>query len=70
MTHQGERPNLLSSDGSIGGTATNPPDGLDRLQRKEAANRKLETMRFHYIFWPTLLAALAAVWFVVRDLMK
>ena len=38
--------------------------------RKDAATRKLETMRFHYIFWPALLAALAAVWFVVRDLMK
>ena len=42
----------------------------DWIVRKEAANRKLETMRFHYIFCPALLAALAAVWFVVRDLMK
>jgi hypothetical protein len=35
--------------------------------RREAATRKLETRRFHYIFWPALLAALASVWFVVRD---
>jgi hypothetical protein len=49
-------------------------DWLARMEVEDRAraNRAetVETKRFHYIFWPALLAALAAVWFVVRDVIQ